>query len=224
MSVLSVSRALAEDHHVRFVMSKSWFAVSKCPNTSDTIPWLHSVVVSLREVVSEEIWEVTTMSVAQGSIAAKKETFYVLEPTCEVIGHPPTIPALLPETHPDTQHSLPIRVDWSEYVTNRIIFLAEAPGRKLLDHVQWANYEEYQNGIGRHWLTRTRGEGEVGELKRRVAEKYVLASVVENRYGVWMYRSPDADDLVILSLVSAAHGGRSRRWRTNLSCPRNRIT
>lgn len=162
-------------------MSKSWFAISECANPSDTIPWLHSVVVSVREVIPGEIWEVTTMTVAQRSIAAKKESFYVLEPTCEVIGRPPTVPPLLPETLPDTQRSLPIRVDWAEYVTDRVISLAEAPGKRLLDRVQWANYEEYQNGIGRHWLKRTQSEGEVGESKRRVAEKYVLASVVENR-------------------------------------------
>ena len=167
-------------------MSKSWFAISKCPNPSDTTPWLHSVVVGVREVVPNEIWEVTTMTVAQGTIAAEKETFYVLEPTCEVIGRPPTVPVSLPETISKTQRSLPIRADWSEYVIDCIISPAEAPGRRLLNSVQWANYEEYQNGISRHWLTRIQGEGEVGQLKRRVAEKYVLASVVENRYGIYM--------------------------------------
>jgi len=171
-------------------MSKSWFAISKCPSPSDTIPWLHSVVVGVREVVPNEIWEVTTMTVAQGPIAAVREAFYVLEPTCEVIGRPPTIPTPLPETIPHTRHSLPIRADWSEYVIDRIISPAEAPGQRLLNRVQWANYEEYQNGISRHWLTRTQGEGKVGQLKRRVAEKYVLASVVENRYGVSMGKKP----------------------------------
>jgi len=199
-------------------MSKSWFAISKCPDPSDTTPWLHSVVVGVREVVPDEIWEVTTMTVAQGPIAAENETFYVLEPTCEVIGHPPTLPVPLPETIPS---SLPIRADWSEYVIDRIISSAEAPGKRLL---QWANYEEYQNGISRHWLTRTQGEGGVGELKRRVAEKYVLASVVENRYGICMRGRPDADCLVMLSPASAGHGSRSRRWRTNLWCPQDRTT
>ena len=180
--------------------------------------------MNVREVIPGEVWEVTTMTVAQGSIAAKEETFYVLEPTCEVIGHPPTVPLSLPGIHPNTQRSLPIRIDWSEYITDRIISLAEGSGKRLLDRVQWANYEEYQNGIGRHWLTRTRGEGEVGELKRRVAEKYVLASVVENRYGIWIYKSSEAYDLVISSLVSADRGDRSRRWQTNPSCLQNRPT
>ena len=196
-------------------MSKSWFAISKCSSPSDTIPWLHSVVVGVREVVPDEIWEVTTMTVAQGPVAAEKEMVYVLEPTCEVIGRPPTIPASLPEKIPNAQPSLPIRADWSEYVIGRIVSHAEVPGKRLLDRVQWANYEEYQNGIGRHWLTRTQSEGEVGESKRRVAEKYVLASVVENRYGIYMHKSPNADCLIMLSLVSAGHGSRSRRWRTN---------
>ena len=171
-------------------MSKSWFAISKCPSPSDTIPWLHSVVVGVREVVPDEIWEVTTMTVAQGPIAAERETFYVLEPTCEVIGRPPTTSAPLTEIIPNTQGSLPIRADWSEYVIDSIISPAEVPRKRLLDRVQWANYEEYQNGIGRHWLTRTRDEGEVGESKKRVAEKYVLASVVENRYGICIYKRP----------------------------------
>lgn len=171
-------------------MSKVWFAISKCPSPSDTIPWLYSVVVNAREVIPEEIWEVTTMTVAQGPTAAKKETFYVLEPTCEVIGHPLNEPVFLSETIPNIQHGPPIRVDWSEYVTDRIITPAGAAGNRLLDRVQWAHYEEYQTGISRHWLTRTQGEGEVGDLKRRVAEKYVLASVVENRYGFLMWRKP----------------------------------
>jgi len=202
-------------------MSKSWFAISKSPSPANTTSWLRSVVTSAREIIADEIWEVTTsMATAQGSTPANKEMFYVLEPTCEVIGRPSTKPACLQETLPNTQYTLPIRVDWSEYVTNRIISLAEAPGKRLLDHLQWANYEEYQNGISRHWMTQAQGEGEAGQLKRRVAEKYVLASAVENRYGVLMSKSPNADSLVTL-LVSAGHGGRSRRWRTNLSRPLN---
>lgn len=171
-------------------MSKSWFAISKCSSTSDTTPWLYSVVVSVREVVSDEVWEVTTMTVAQGSTTAKKEMFYVLEPTCEVIGCPPTVTSTHTEAPPNTQRTLPIRADWSEYVTDRTIPFAEATGNRLLDRVQWANYEEYQNGISRHWLGQTQGEGQVGESKRRVAEKYVLASVVENRYGIPDVRKP----------------------------------
>ena len=222
LRLLDIARRLLRSC-VRFVMSKAWFAMSMCPSPSDTTPWLHSVVSNVREVVPGEIWEATTVTVAQGSIAAKEETFYVLEPTCEVIGRPP-MPASLPETFPGTQRSLPIRADWSEYVTDRIIALAEAPEKRLLDCVQWANYEEYQNGISRHWLARTLSEGEVGELKKRVAEKYVLASVVENRYGIWTYESPNTDGPVISPLASAGRGGRSRRWRTSLSCPRNRTT
>jgi hypothetical protein len=171
-------------------MSKAWFAISECSGPSDTSSWHHSVVVGAREVVPNDIWEVATMTMAQGSTAEKKETFYVLEPTCEVIGHPPNTPPSLPETTTNARYSLPIRVDWSEYVADCIISPAEEPGsgKRLLDQVQWAHYEEYQNGISRHWLTRTQGEGEVGELKRRVAEKYIVASVVENRYSTLTQR------------------------------------
>ena len=114
---------------------------------------------------------------------------------------------------------LPIRVDWSEYVNDHILSSAEVPGRRLLDRVHWAHYEEYQNGISRHFLTRIRDEREVGELKRRVAEKYILASVVENRYDGVMCKILNADGLAILSPASAVHGGRFKRWRTNLSYP-----
>ena len=163
----------------------TWFAVSNCPDLFDTTPWLHSAVVGAREVVPDEVWEVTTTTIAQGSIAEKKETFYILEPTYEVIGRPPRSTLLL-KVAPNAHDDLPIRVDWSEYVSDRIISRAEAPGKRLLDRVQWAHYEEYQNGISRHWLTRAHGEGEIGKLKKQVAEKYVLASVVENRYGDFM--------------------------------------
>ena len=182
--------AFSEECRVRFVMTKSWFAVSNCPGPFDAAPWLRSAVVGVREVVPEEVWEVTTTAIIQGSIPEKKETFYVLEPTYEVIGRPSSQSASPLEVVPNAHISLPIRVDWSEYVTDRVTSDAEAPGKRLLDRVRWAHYEEYQNGISRHWLTRTQGEGEIGKLKREVAEKYVLASVVENRYGDLVGRWP----------------------------------
>jgi hypothetical protein len=205
-------------------LSKFWFAISKCLIPPESTPWLRSVVTDVKELVPNEIWEVITVTVTQGSTLAKRETFYVLEPTCEVIGCPNAMPASLPGTVSDSQRSLPIRVDWSEYVNDRILPLAEPSRERLLDRVQWAHYEEYQNGISRHFLTRTQREGEVGELKRRVAEKYVLASVVENRYDVLARRRPKADRLVALSLASAERGNQSRKWPTNPSCPWVRTT
>ena len=208
----------SEEYHIRFIMSRLWFAISKCPNPPDATSWLRPVVTTVRELVPNEIWEVTTTT-TQGDITTKNETFYVLEPTCEVIGRP-TATFMSPSAGlPDTQHRLPIRVDWSEYVNERILSLAEVPGKRLLDRVQWAHYEEYQSGISRHFLTRTQREGEVGELKRQVAEKYILASVVENRFGVLKRKRLGTDGLSILSLVSAGRGDLSRRWRTKLPCP-----
>lgn len=185
MSPSPIYGARAEDY-TRFVMAKFWFALSKCPGTPGGPPWLHSVVVDASEVVANEIWEITTTTTIPGSTLAKKEIFYVLEPTCEVIGRAAVASMTHSQILPDPQDNFPIRVDWSEYVTDRILSLSEAPEKKLLDRVQWAHYEEYQNGISRHFLTRTRREGEAGELKRRIAEKYILASVVENRYGALM--------------------------------------
>lgn len=163
-------------------MSKFWSAISNCPSPSDTTPWLRSVVIGAREVVPDEIWEVITTTVTQGFASAREERFYVLELTCEVIGRPTIVSMTPPKILPDAQCSLPIRVDWSDYINDRI--LTEAPGKRLLDRIQWAHYEEYQNGISRHFLTRTQREGKVGGLKRCVAEKYILASVVENRYAL----------------------------------------
>lgn len=182
--------AFSEECFVRFVMTKTWFAASSYPGPFEATPWLRSVVVGAREVVPGEVWEVTTTTIAQGPIVEKKATFYLLEPTYEVIGRPPSQPASLLEIVPNTHGGLPIRADWSEYVTDRITSHAEVPGKRLLDRIEWAHDGEYQNGISRHWLTRTQGEGEIGKLKREVAEKYVLASVVENRYGDLMRRWP----------------------------------
>ena len=204
-------------HHIRFVMSRFWFAISKCPSPSEATTWLHSVVTSARELIPNEVWEVTTTT-TQGSVEGEKETFYVLEPTCEVIGRPTVISAPPSQTRPDIQPGLPIRIDWSEYVNDHILSPGEVPGKRLLDQVHWAHFEEYQNGISRHFLARTQREGEVGELKRRVAEKYVLASVVENRCDILTRERFNADGLVIVSLVSAGNGGQFRRWRTNPPC------
>ena len=174
----SLFRGRDAEDHVRFLISKLWFVISKCLGRSDATTWLHSVVIGAREVVSDEIWEVTTTFNTQGSTSEREETFYILEPTCEVIGRPTATSA---ETLPETHRGLPIRVDWSDYVNDHILSLAGASGKKLMDRVQWAHYEEYQNGISRHFLTQTQREGEVGKWKRRVAEKHILASVAENR-------------------------------------------
>lgn len=188
-------------------MSRFWFATSKCPSPLNATVWLRSVVFGARELVPNEIWELKTTT-TQGSTTAKTETFYVLEPTCEVIGRPAAITVSPSETLPGDQHRFPIRVDWSGYVNDHILSFAEVPGKRLLDRVQWAHYEEYQHGISRHFLTRTQSEGEVGELKRQVAEKYILASVVENRYDV-----PTHESLPALN-VSLSFASVSGPWRS----------
>lgn len=151
---------------------------------------------SAQEIVPNEIWEITTTT-TQGSIPVKKETFYVLEHTCEVIGRPTVVSTSPYKALLDAQPRFPIRVDWSDYVNDYTLSPVEVAGKKLFDRVQWAHYEEYKNGISRHFLTRTQSEGEVGELKRRVAEKYVLASVVENRYGVLTHKRLNANGFAI---------------------------
>ena len=124
------------------------------------------LIVDCNEVVKDEIWTVTICS--QGM----REEYYVLEPTCEVIG------CQVSPLRNSSQRLQP-RVDWSSYISQRI----SENVISLVDRLKWTNQEEYEKGISKHWLNRIREEGQVGEAKARVAEKYILACIVANRYS-----------------------------------------
>ena len=51
----------------------------------------------------------------------------------------------------------------------------------LLYYLKTTNTEEYRNGISILWLKRISEEKEVGQYKRKIAERYILACVVGNR-------------------------------------------
>jgi hypothetical protein len=133
------------------------------------------VVIDAQELVEGEMWKITTRS------SSSTNVWYVLEATCEVVGHP------LPSTsldQPDLSRP-PLRADWRAYIESQT---SQPPtsGRTtpLMEHLKWTNHEEYERGISKLWLKRIRAEGELGTAKLLVAERYVLACVVGNRFGI----------------------------------------
>lgn len=126
-----------------------------------------------QQVVPGEVWSVSFLPFdSKGRHSTDVVTVYVLESTCEVIGHaPPAVPrASDPEDKSQSVTPLPLRADWSSYVQPA----AHASGSKipsLLSQLKWAHQEEYERGISRVWLARIIKEGEVGAEKQRVAER-----------------------------------------------------
>lgn len=118
-------------------------------------------MVDAQEIAPDEIWQITTST---------GESFYVLEATCEVIGHPPDCGSAAPA----------MRADWMDYTT------AQGNGKPLLHRMRWAHNEEYERGLSRHWVARTKVMGDPGSALRAVGERYTLACVVSNRFVMSM--------------------------------------
>lgn len=68
-----------------------------------------------------------------------------------------------------------MRADWMDYTAD------QGNGRPLLQRMRWAHNEEYERGLSRHWVTRTKAMGEMGNALRTVGERYTFACVVSNR-------------------------------------------
>ncbi|KAG5646540.1 hypothetical protein DXG03_003307 [Asterophora parasitica] len=134
-----------------------------------------TMILDVQELVEGEIWSVELSS------SMGKEVIYVLECTCEVVGHPPAphVPELDGKTA--ALDPYPLRADWSVYISQCLSSLPRPPS--LMEHLKWTNHEEYDRGISKLWLSRTQGEGDIGAAKRLVAERYILACVVGNRWG-----------------------------------------
>lgn len=172
-----------------FVLTRLWFALSIGSGAGmgdpRAIAWLRAVVVDAQPVVAHEIWSVTVEH--ESGLNGGRETLYVLEATCEPVGHPEVVT----ETRPDgrTQDTgrataLPIRADWSEHIHRCLVGpRGSSQTTAMLDQLKWANREEYERGISRLWLRRIEKEGDWGAAKRVVAGRYVLACVVANRYS-----------------------------------------
>jgi hypothetical protein len=169
----------------------------------DSSTWSRSIVTDAREIVEGEIWVITVR------FATRTETCYVIESTCEVLGHPAPPATLSPTSDANEGGYIPLRADWKSYIEHRVSSHSarEAPSSRLLDQLKWTNYEEYDRGISKLWLKRIGFEGELGVAKGIVAERYVLACVVGNR----------CDGRVSL-LYGGAHMGfsLSGRWMTSL--------
>ncbi|KAJ4482205.1 hypothetical protein J3R30DRAFT_3457761 [Lentinula aciculospora] len=173
---------------IRFVMTRLFFIVSIQNNKE----WLDSMVVDAREIIKGEIWCIDVAKPSK-SLSTVVKSFYVLESTCEVVGFAP-IPS-------KAEGPLPIqmRADWSSYINQRLLTMhpssqlkstgrqldptrssSSIPATSLMDQLSWTNHEEFTKGISNLWLRKVKIQQEVGAAKRKVAERYILASVVEN--------------------------------------------
>ncbi|SJL07371.1 uncharacterized protein ARMOST_10718 [Armillaria ostoyae] len=178
---------------VRFLLTRLFFSVSV---GDDSQEWMSGTVVDAQEVIKGEIWCITMQH------RAVKESFYVLEATCEVVGHPPAAEQKL--------DALPIRADWSAYIEHR-------PSSTMMEHICWTNHEEYDRGISRHWLKRMRREGKMGAALEVIAGRYVFACVVGNS-GRWKSSSEMAQDFSGLA-SGAALKINVKNQRVNLFLP-----
>lgn len=160
----------------RFALSSLWFALSI--GGRDSEEWLRCTITDAQEVIQDEIWVVTVQS-SDRHAATQVRSFYVLEETCEVIGRP----------NPAATSSsvLALRSDWSGYIQARLTNASTQLGfgPSLLRNMKWAHYEEYERGISRLWLKRLDKEGDLGQMKRVVAERYTLACIMANRYATF---------------------------------------
>ncbi|RPD62799.1 hypothetical protein L227DRAFT_522666 [Lentinus tigrinus ALCF2SS1-6] len=207
---------------IRFVLTRAWFELSVRTSpggATDANSWLHGTIVDAQEVVAGEVWLVSV----EYASPRPREVFYVLEATCEVVGRP-SPPRFRPEdaipSSPGSV-SLPVRADWSAYIEQR----REAPPGStspppLLAHLKWAGVEDYYQGISKLWLKKVVGEGRLGDRKRMVAERYVLACVVGNGIsGQWMTTNEMAQEFAGLPERVAAPPGRQKSSALNLYLP-----
>ena len=164
----------------RFLLTKLWFQVSiPSPEKGDISDLL---VEDAQPVVDNEIWHITVRDCRKKSIRA----YFILEPTCEVIGHPTTITTSTSsvENSGNLLELESVRMDWSNYIEQyRLSEPLHGSPSSLFHHLKCSNTEEYQGGISKVWLSRIREEGELGAYKKVVAERYVIACVVGNRWA-----------------------------------------
>lgn len=168
----------------RFVLTRLWFALSIGSGAGmgdpKAIAWLKAIVVGMEPVVAHEIWSVTVEH--DLGLDRRREIMYVLEATCEPVGHPEVAPKPQPQGQAHDSAALPIRADWSEHIHRHLNgFSGSGQTTVMLDQLKWANCEEYERGISRLWLRRIEKESDSGTAKRAVAERYVLACVIANR-------------------------------------------
>lgn len=175
---------------IRFLMTRLWLAFMVPLNKGEHETLSSSVVINTQKVIEDEMWAVTVWRKGPITLKIHETVYYVLESTCEVVGRPaeerlPVDFNIKGPSHRDNTSSraLAMRVDWTSYVENRLMppgFHDMAPPT-LLSHLRWTNAEEYELGISKHWLSRIENEGELGAYKLKIAQRYILACVVNNR-------------------------------------------
>ena len=161
------------------MITRAWFAVSVGGSREpkdDPGSWLNGIVVDAQEIVEGDVWSITLEYAPTVTRPRSTEQLYVVEATCEVVGRP----ALVGSAREDQgrQLSFPVRADWSGYIARRVA--GEPSAGPLLSHLKWACQEDYDKGMSRLWLKKVSTEGALGDAKRTVAERYVLACVVGN--------------------------------------------
>ncbi|KAF8073860.1 hypothetical protein FPV67DRAFT_1410683 [Lyophyllum atratum] len=159
----------------RFLLTRFFFHVSIGLEMDEK-----TMITDVQELVKEELWSIQIQS------SKCTQIFYVLEATCEVVGHPPPLPLCSEPTAPSAD-AFSIRADWAAYIDSYVLSSRGTRPPSLMDHLKWTNHEEYDKGISRLWLSRTKLDGDIGVAKMLVAARYVLACVVSNSVsGRWM--------------------------------------
>ncbi|CAG8646539.1 6437_t:CDS:2, partial [Acaulospora colombiana] len=124
---------------------------------------LDESAIKLEKLPGNEIWRVFV-----SKQSASIYSVHVLASTGEPLGRKQSAAAA----------DFSVRPDWLNFVDS--LTNAERPPKRIKDFLKWTNGEEFENGISKAWLRRIEGEGELGIIKRQIAEKYVMASVVAN--------------------------------------------
>lgn len=137
-----------------------WFAVSVYGDSGRR--FLNEQIVTVKRLLGDELWEITLCNSGESVYV-----LFVLAMTGEAIG---SQHGLQPSTYQ-------LRQDWGSYITS----LGRDTTKTLSKYLRCANEEDFDRGISKLWLKRMANEGRLGSMKRSVAERYVMASVIANR-------------------------------------------
>jgi hypothetical protein len=116
----------------------------------------------MKRLPGDELWEVTLRNSGESAYV-----LFVLAMTGEAIG----------SQHGQEPSTYQLRQDWGSYITS----LGRDTTKTLNKYLRCANEEDFDRGISKLWLKRMAHEGRLGSMKRSVAERYVMASVIANR-------------------------------------------
>jgi hypothetical protein len=159
----------------RFLSTRAWCIVSGVAGLEDATRW---ILIQVLPTDSPEIWSLILRE--RGS--DRRTTYYVLAPTCEVLGHD-NVPGNYIEVASPARTG--VRSDWAAFLKTENL-----DHKRLLDRLHWANREEFIYGISQLWRKRALAEGDIGAEKLAIAERYVLAHVVDKGPVSYVLISP----------------------------------